>query len=70
MKLALYGLHRGSSADPDTLVRRARLAPEFKLWVSLGAKRSLATYLWLACVPFPSGAVGSTRFETIVMAAR
>jgi alkanesulfonate monooxygenase SsuD/methylene tetrahydromethanopterin reductase-like flavin-dependent oxidoreductase (luciferase family) len=27
-KLALYGLHRGSSADPDTLVRRARLAEE------------------------------------------
>ncbi|HEY0450832.1 TIGR03619 family F420-dependent LLM class oxidoreductase [Actinophytocola sp.] len=36
MKLALYGLHRGSSADPDTLVRRARLAEEAgfdALWV-------------------------------------
>ena len=28
MKLALYGLHRGSSADPDTLVRRALLAED------------------------------------------
>jgi probable F420-dependent oxidoreductase len=36
MKLAVYGLHRGSSADPDTLVRRARLAEEAgidELWV-------------------------------------
>ncbi|HET6212314.1 MAG TPA: LLM class F420-dependent oxidoreductase [Micromonosporaceae bacterium] len=36
MKLALYGLHRGSSADPETLVRRARLAEEAgfeALWV-------------------------------------
>ncbi|MPZ85414.1 MAG: TIGR03619 family F420-dependent LLM class oxidoreductase [Actinophytocola sp.] len=36
MKLALYGLHRGSSADPDTLVRRARLAEKVgfdALWV-------------------------------------
>lgn len=36
LKLALYGLHRGSSADPDTLVRRARLAEEVgfeSLWV-------------------------------------
>lgn len=36
MKLALYGLHRGSSADPDTLVRRARLAEDTgidELWV-------------------------------------
>lgn len=36
MKLALYGLHRGSSTDPDTLVRRARLAEEAgfdALWV-------------------------------------
>jgi len=36
MKLALYGLHRGSSAEPDTLVRRARLAEEAGfdgLWV-------------------------------------
>ena len=28
LKLALFGLHRGSSADPDTLVRRARRAEE------------------------------------------
>jgi len=28
VKLALYGLHRGSSADPDTLVRRALLAED------------------------------------------
>jgi len=28
LKLALFGLHRGSSAEPDTLVRRARLAEE------------------------------------------
>jgi probable F420-dependent oxidoreductase len=36
MKIALYGLHRGSSADPDTLVRRARLAEDAgidELWV-------------------------------------
>lgn len=36
MKLAVYGLHRGSSADPDTLTRRARLAEEAgidELWV-------------------------------------
>jgi probable F420-dependent oxidoreductase len=36
MRLALYGLHRGSSADPDTLARRARLAEEVgidELWV-------------------------------------
>jgi alkanesulfonate monooxygenase SsuD/methylene tetrahydromethanopterin reductase-like flavin-dependent oxidoreductase (luciferase family) len=36
LKLALYGLHRGSSAEPDTLVRRARLAEEIgfeSLWV-------------------------------------
>lgn len=36
LKLALFGLHRGSSADPDTLVRRARLAEEAgfeALWV-------------------------------------
>jgi probable F420-dependent oxidoreductase len=36
MKLALYGLHRGSSADPDTLARRARLAEDAgidELWV-------------------------------------
>ncbi len=26
LKLALFGLHRGGSVDPDTLVRRARLA--------------------------------------------
>jgi probable F420-dependent oxidoreductase len=28
LKLALFGLHRGSSADPDTLGRRARRAEE------------------------------------------
>src|ERR1700736_5348800 len=28
LQLALFGLHRGSSADPDTLVRRAKLAEE------------------------------------------
>ena len=28
LKLALFGLHRGGSAEPDTLVRRARLAEE------------------------------------------
>ena len=36
LKLGLYGLHRGSSADPDTVVRRARLAEEAgfeSLWV-------------------------------------
>lgn len=36
MKLALYGLHRGSSADPDTMARRARMAEEVgfeALWV-------------------------------------
>jgi probable F420-dependent oxidoreductase len=36
LKLALYGLHRGSSADPDTRARRARLAEEAgfeALWV-------------------------------------
>jgi probable F420-dependent oxidoreductase len=36
LKLGLYGLHRGSSADPDTLVRRAQLAEEAgfeSLWV-------------------------------------
>lgn len=26
LKLALFGLHRGGSAEPDTLIRRARLA--------------------------------------------
>jgi probable F420-dependent oxidoreductase len=36
MKIALYGLHRGSSAEPDTMARRARLAEEVgfeALWV-------------------------------------
>ena len=36
LKMALFGLHRGSSADPDTLVRRARRAEEIGLesfWV-------------------------------------
>ena len=36
MKLALFGLHRGSSAEPDTLARRARAAEEAgfeSLWV-------------------------------------
>src|SRR5262245_26602175 len=36
MKFALYGLHRGSSADPDTMARRARAAEEAgfeALWV-------------------------------------
>ncbi|MGH2551790.1 MAG: LLM class F420-dependent oxidoreductase [Thermomicrobiales bacterium] len=36
LKLALFGLHRGSSADPETLVARARLAEELgfeSLWV-------------------------------------
>lgn len=36
MKLALYGLHRGSSADPDTLAHRARQAEDVgidELWV-------------------------------------
>lgn len=36
LELALYGLHRGSSTDPDTLVRRARAAEEAgldALWV-------------------------------------
>lgn len=36
MKYALYGLHRGSSADPDTMARRARAAEQagFEgLWV-------------------------------------
>ncbi|HEX8858823.1 MAG TPA: LLM class F420-dependent oxidoreductase [Actinomycetes bacterium] len=36
LKLGLYGLHRGSSADPDTMARRARLAEEAgfeSLWV-------------------------------------
>jgi len=36
VKLALFGLHRGSSVDADTIVRRARLAEEAgfeALWV-------------------------------------
>lgn len=36
MKLALYGLHRGSSANPETMMRRARRAEEAgfeALWV-------------------------------------
>jgi probable F420-dependent oxidoreductase len=36
LKLALYGLHRGSSAEPETLVRRARAAEDAgfeALWV-------------------------------------
>ena len=36
MKLGLYGLHRGSSAEPETLHRRARLAEDAgfeSLWV-------------------------------------
>src|SRR5947208_3518262 len=36
MKFALYGLHRGSSAEPQTLAKRARLAEEVgfeALWV-------------------------------------
>ncbi len=36
MKIALFGLHRGSSAEPDTLARRARAAEEAgfeSLWV-------------------------------------
>src|SRR5262245_1046242 len=31
LKLALFGLHRGSSADPETLVRRAQRAEEIGL---------------------------------------
>jgi probable F420-dependent oxidoreductase len=36
LKLALFGLHRGGSVDPDVLMRRARLAEEAgfeSLWV-------------------------------------
>src|SRR6266536_1157376 len=36
MKIALYGLHRGSSADPETMARRARRAEELgfeSLWI-------------------------------------
>jgi probable F420-dependent oxidoreductase len=36
LKLALFGLHRGSSANPETLIRRARLAEEVgfeSLWI-------------------------------------
>jgi probable F420-dependent oxidoreductase len=36
LKLALFGLHRGSSVDPETLTRRARIAEEAgfeALWV-------------------------------------
>jgi probable F420-dependent oxidoreductase len=36
LKFALYGLHRGSSAEPGTMARRARLAEEVgfeSLWV-------------------------------------
>lgn len=36
LKLALFGLHRGSSVDPDTLARRARMAEDAgfeALWV-------------------------------------
>jgi probable F420-dependent oxidoreductase len=36
MKIALYGLHRGSSVEPDTMARRARTAEELgfeSLWV-------------------------------------
>jgi probable F420-dependent oxidoreductase len=36
LKLAVFGLHRGSSADADTLVRRARRADEIgleSLWI-------------------------------------
>lgn len=36
LKVALYGLHRGSSADPDTLARRAQRAEQAgfeSLWV-------------------------------------
>jgi probable F420-dependent oxidoreductase len=36
MKIALFGLHRGSSADPETMARRARRAEEVGfegLWV-------------------------------------
>ncbi len=36
LKLGLFGLHRGSSVEPDTLVRRARLAEEIgfeSLWI-------------------------------------
>jgi probable F420-dependent oxidoreductase len=36
MNLGLFGLHRGSSAEPDTLTRRARIAEEAgfeSLWV-------------------------------------
>src|SRR3981081_767626 len=36
LKLALFGLHRGSSAEPDTLVRRAQLAEQIgfeSLWI-------------------------------------
>jgi probable F420-dependent oxidoreductase len=36
MKFALFGLHRGSSTDPDTMIRQARLAEDAgfeALWV-------------------------------------
>jgi probable F420-dependent oxidoreductase len=36
LKLALFGLHRGSSATPETLIRRARLAEKVgfeSLWI-------------------------------------
>jgi probable F420-dependent oxidoreductase len=65
LKLALFGLHRGGSADPDTLARRARRAEEVgfeSFWVG--------DHIALPAVP-PAGGDPSSqpRLEAVVSLA-
>jgi probable F420-dependent oxidoreductase len=65
LKLALFGLHRGGSADPDTLVRRARRAEEAgfeSFWVG--------DHIALPAVPAPGGdPSGQPRLEALIALA-
>ena len=65
MKLALFGLHRGGSADPDTLARRARRAEDVgfeSFWVG--------DHIALPATPPPGGDPSSQpRLEAVVALA-
>jgi probable F420-dependent oxidoreductase len=65
LKLALFGLHRGGSADPDTLIRRARRAEDVgfeSFWVG--------DHIALPAVPAPGGdPPGQPRLEAVVALA-
>ena len=65
LKLALFGLHRGGSADPDTLARRARRAEDAgfeSFWVG--------DHIALPATPPPGGdPSGQPRLEAVVALA-